>query len=104
VERESLYERLRVFRASSTWSETGVTWANQPAKSGVGTTTVTVSPEGLFAWNVLAQTQEIYSSANHGFLIRDAAEDGTGAVQELHSREKPPIDNPPQLVITFSGS
>jgi hypothetical protein len=39
------------------------------------------------------------SSANHGFLIRDAVEDGTGAVQGLHSREN--AINPPQLVITF---
>jgi hypothetical protein len=28
-------------------------------------------------------------------------EDGTGAMQGLHSREKPPTDHPPELVITF---
>ena len=47
-----------------------------------------------------AQVQAMYSGANHGFLIRDASENGGGIQQQLHSREKAP-DNPPQLVITF---
>ena len=38
--------------------------------------------------------------ANHGFLIRDAAENGGGFDQAFHSREKG-ADNPPQLVISF---
>ena len=42
----------------------------------------------------------MYSGANHGFLIRDASENGGGFEQGFHSREKAP-DNPPQLVVTF---
>ena len=38
--------------------------------------------------------------ANHGFLIRDATENGGGLDQAFHSREKV-TDNPPQLVISF---
>jgi hypothetical protein len=42
----------------------------------------------------------MYAGANHGFLIRDAAEGETGILQGIHSREKAP-DRPPELVITF---
>jgi hypothetical protein len=43
----------------------------------------------------------MYAGANHGFLIRDAAEGETGILQGIHSREKAP-DQPPELVITFN--
>ena len=39
-------------------------------------------------------------NANHGFLVRDASENGSGFDQSFHSREKG-TDNPPRLVITF---
>ena len=38
--------------------------------------------------------------ANHGFLIRDAIENGSGLDQRFNSREKG-SDNPPRLVLTF---
>jgi hypothetical protein len=42
----------------------------------------------------------MYSSGNHGFVIRDSVENGNGIEQAFHAREKAP-DNPPQLVISF---
>jgi large repetitive protein len=39
------------------------------------------------------------TGASHGFLIRDAAENGGGLDQVLHSREKQ--ESPPRLVLTF---
>jgi hypothetical protein len=44
--------------------------------------------------------QAMYTSGNHGFLIRDANENGPGMEQSFNSREKG-ADNPPQLVINF---
>ena len=48
----------------------------------------------------LAGAEPCTPGSNHGFLIRDASENGGGNEQGFHSREKAP-DNPPQLVVTF---
>ena len=47
-----------------------------------------------------SQVQAMYSSGNHGILVRGAIDGGGASLQKLHSREKEP-DNPPQLVITI---
>jgi hypothetical protein len=89
---------LQALRVNAPWTETGVTWSNQPATTGTAATVA--SGSGWRQWNVLAQVQAMYSGANHGFLIRDANEGGAGREQQFHTREKAP-DNPPQLVLTF---
>jgi hypothetical protein len=82
------------------WSEGGVTWANQPATTGEPATTSSGAGIGYREWNVASQVAAMYTSANHGFLIRDAGENYTGPEQTYHSREKG--DNRPELVITFA--
>jgi large repetitive protein len=89
---------LQALRINATWTEGGVTWANQPATTGAAATTS--SGSGWRQWNVLSQVQAMYTTANNGFLVRDATENAPGREQQFHSREKAP-DNPPQLVITF---
>ena len=91
---------LQAFRLNGNWTETGVTWGNQPTTTGSAATAPSRSSAGYVEWTVTSQVQSMYSGANHGFLIRDASENGGGFKQEFHSREKAP-DNPPQLVITF---
>ena len=81
------------------WSEGGVTWSNQPAPTGAAASAA--SGPGYVEWAVTQQVREMYSGANNGFVIRDAAEGGGGILQGFHSREKAP-DNPPELVITFN--
>jgi hypothetical protein len=39
-------------------------------------------------------------AGNHGFLVRDATEDGLALLQQFHSREA--TEDLPQLVITFA--
>ena len=85
---------LEAVPLAASWSESGVTWANQPAPSGSGVTTS--SGSGYREWTVTS----LYGQAANGFLIRDASENGNGIEQALHSREKG-TDNPPQLVVTF---
>jgi large repetitive protein len=76
-----------------------VTWGNQPATTG--SAAPTTSGFGYRNWTVTSQVQAMYApGTNHGFLIRDAAENGGGLDQAFHSREKG-TDNPPQLVISF---
>jgi hypothetical protein len=89
---------LQALRVNAAWTETGVTWANQPAT--VGPAATTSSGNGWRQWNVLNQVQAMYSGTNNGFLVRDATENSGGREQQFHSREKAP-DNPPQLVLTY---
>jgi hypothetical protein len=51
---------------------------------------------------VTAQVREMYTGANHGFLIRDQSENGSGAEQGFNSREKA-VDRP-ELVVRFTPS
>ncbi len=92
---------LAALQAAGAWSETGVTWNNQPPTAGPPTTTA--SGQGRLEWNVTAQTLGSYVSGNHGFLIKDAAENGGGDEQSFNSREKP-ADGPPELVLVFDDS
>ena len=88
---------LQAFRLASGWSELGVTWGNQPLADGPPA--ATESGLGFREWNVLPQTLGMYASGDHGFLIRDAVENGTGA-QSFHSEERVG-DRPPELVLVF---
>jgi hypothetical protein len=94
---------LQALRLTATWTENGVTWANQPTTSGAAATVA--SGSGYRQWNVASIVQAMYSSgANHGFLIRDASEN-QDAEQQFYAKEKG--EQPPQLVLTFkpaSGS
>jgi hypothetical protein len=88
---------LQAFALTGAWTESDVTWSNQPAPSGSAATVP--SGSGYLAWNVTAQLATTYASSI-GFLVRDQTEDGAGLEHGFHSREKAP-DNPPQLVLTF---
>ena len=88
---------LQALQVAGPWVEGAVTWANQPATTGVVASTS--SGSGYRQWDVTAQVQAMLASgANHGFLIRDAAE-GQDAEQQFHSREKG--ESPPQLIVTY---
>jgi hypothetical protein len=88
---------LQALRLAGSWTEGGVTWANQPGTTGGAA--ATASGAAYREWNVTAQVQAMYTGANSGFLIRDAVESGGGAEQQFHSREKG--ETPPALVLTF---
>lgn len=89
---------LQALRLNGSWPENAATWNNQPA--AIGPAATSSSGSGYRAWNVTGQVQAIYSaSANHGFLIRDAVEDASGAEQQFHSREKG--QSLPQRVVRF---
>ena len=87
---------LQVHRLGGSWTEGGVTWANQPATTGSAVTTS--SGLGYREWNVAAMVQGMYTTGNEGFLVRDASED-QDAEQQFHSREE--STNRPQLVLKF---
>jgi hypothetical protein len=88
---------LRVLQVSSSWSESSVTWNNQPSTTGSAASTT--SGSGYIEWNVSAQVNNMINGNNYGFLIRDANEKGSTALQQFHSRENG--TNQPQLIVTF---
>jgi Bacterial Ig-like domain len=91
---------LEAVQLGGSWTESSVTWSNQPATVGVAATAPSPSTSTYVQWGVTSQVESMYSGGNHGFLIRDSVESGNGIEQAFHSREKG-TDNPPQLVITF---
>lgn len=91
---------LEALRVGGSWTETGVTWSNQPAPTG--TAAVAASASGYVEWSVTSQVQSMYSGSNHGFLLRDRVENGDGVEQVFNSREKG-TDRPPELVLGFGG-
>ena len=89
---------LHALRVATGWSESLVTWNTQPQTTGAPA--ATASGVGARLWDVTAQVQAMYdSTALHGFLIRDAAENGD-AEQSFHSREKG--ESPPELTVVFA--
>jgi CSLREA domain-containing protein len=92
---------LEARQIAAAWSETGLTWVNQPGT--VGPAASIPSASGPLEWDVTEQLLGMYTTGNHGFQIRDAQEDGVGDEQTLNSRHKL-TDDPPQLVLTFDDS
>lgn len=92
---------IEVQQVGGAWTESAVTWNNQPAVTGQ--TATAPSGTGTTVWTVTGQVQAMYAGPNQGFLVRDAVEGGAGAEQQYNAREKG-ADNPPQLVITLGPS
>jgi hypothetical protein len=91
---------LQALPLAAGWVENGVSWSNQPGTTGAGASTA--SGFGYREWDVSAQVQAMLNEgAHHGFLIRDAVENGD-AEQQFHSKEKG--ESTPQLVVRFAAS
>ena len=81
------------------WTESAVTWANQPATTGTPATTS--SGNGWREWTVKGQVSAMLAAGGgHGFLVRDASENNDHE-QQFRSRENG--SNRPQLVITWAA-
>jgi murein DD-endopeptidase MepM/ murein hydrolase activator NlpD len=90
---------IKVLRLTGDWTETEVTWGNQPANANPSA--ATSSHQGALEWDVTKQVQAMFDKGqNYGFLIRDATEDGDGVDQQFVSREQG--ENAPELVIQFA--
>jgi large repetitive protein len=89
---------LQAFRVSGNWTETGVTWNNQPGTTGAAATAPSVA-SGWVPWTVTTMVQAMYSGTNYGFLVRDSVENSaTTRDQAMHPREN---TNDPRLIVTF---
>ncbi|WP_086663612.1 DNRLRE domain-containing protein [Lentzea kentuckyensis] len=92
---------LYLNRLAAPFTESSVTWNNQPAVTG--TSASASSRAGWVEWNATDQVEAMYGGSNHGFRVRDASESaGTAAEQRFTSREN--TTNRPELIVTFSPS
>jgi large repetitive protein len=89
---------LEALRVTAPWTESGVTWNNQPSTSGPAATTQ--SGPGYREWAVTPQVTAMRVGLNGGFLVRDAVESGNSE-QVFASRESSATNQAPQLVITL---
>jgi parallel beta-helix repeat protein len=88
---------LGALALASAWAEETVTWANQPTMTGPAA--MTISDFQRRRWDVTSQVQIMYATGqNHGFLIRDMAEGGSGFEQQFMSRDS---EDGPDLLIRF---
>lgn len=91
---------LDVYRLAATWSETGVTWSNQPATAGAASAAYQVRT-GWVEWLVTDQVNAMYTGANNGFVVRDRAEDSSTLVENgFYTREAGSL-YAPELVLRF---
>jgi hypothetical protein len=89
---------LGAYRNDAAWTESGVTWSNQPATTGPAATAATPSSAGWMQWDVTSQVEAMYSGSDYGFSVRDESENGPGIEQQFESSEG---TNHPQLVLEF---
>jgi hypothetical protein len=88
---------IEAYRAASSWSESTVTWNTRPATTGAPATSA--SGTGWRSWSVTTLVQSMYTTANHGFVLKDQTE-GVGSFRQNYaSREDAPND--PRLVLTW---
>jgi hypothetical protein len=89
---------LGAYANAAAWTESGVTWANQPVTTGAASTAVTPASAAWMQWDVTTQVQGMYSGSNNGFKVRDQTEN-QDAAQQFDGREAGV--NMPELVVTF---
>jgi hypothetical protein len=112
---------IDVFRVTSAWTETGLTWANQPMGTSINnppgasaTDTFTVgtpvgcenSSPGVYSVgaNPTADVAAFVAgtATNHGWMLRDDVEgSGTARTETIAAKELGSILQAPQLVITY---
>jgi hypothetical protein len=107
-----------IFRVSSSWTETGITWNTQPfgtslnnpssgqrtAALQIGNTCATNNLNGyVTGWNVTPDVNAWVrgTAQNHGWMIRDDAEGVLAAAATYRTREANGVTLDPWLVITY---
>lgn len=93
-----------VYRVTAAWTETGITWNNQPSAAATATASVaTGATDGVtLSWDVQADVAAFASgTANDGWRIRDRTETGGGTEGQFRSREWGTAAERPTLSISF---
>lgn len=94
------------YRITADWTETAVTWTNQPSTDATAyATSVPASGSAAYLeFNVVEIARDWYdddpAATNYGILVRDSNEGGVVPVKTIFEAREPGT-NPPQLVVAF---
>jgi hypothetical protein len=110
-----------IFRVGAGWTETGITWNNQPfgatinnPASGLRTDAISIGPSPcqntatnayVTGWVVTTDVQAFVSGSatNNGWMIRDDAENATTSQNATYAtKEAATLSRAPQLAVTYS--
>ena len=93
-------------RVTAGWTETGVTWTNQPAVAGTASASTSIAAGTAsgttLEWSVIGDVQSFITGTNSelGWRVADSAEGAVvGTLLTLNAREA--SANRPQLVVTY---
>jgi hypothetical protein len=94
---------IQVHRAATAWTSATVTWNTMPALTGTAVGLASTSSDGtVLQWPVTAHVASLYAGPNHGFVVKDSAENsGGGRAQHYDSAEAGTAAHRPQLLITW---
>lgn len=93
-------------RVTASWTETGVSWNDQPSFAGTASATVgTGAVDGVtLEWDVTADVADFVAgtATNHGWLVKDTLEgDAVGMTGTYSSREHGTTGERPVLAVTY---
>ena len=110
-----------IFRITTSWTETGLTWNNQPFGTSLNnpptaqrTASLNVGPSPcqnqtlnayVSGWNVTTDVQAFVAgtATNFGWMLRDDVEDSSAIRATAYAtRDSNPLNQSPQLVIQYS--
>lgn len=95
---------LDVHRATSAWTENGVTWDTRPAIAAATSSTTTGTTAGVaISWDVEADVAAFVAgtSPNEGWVVKDRNESDVDTGVQFASREHASASARPSLVITY---
>ena len=98
---ETTVQGTRTFTASQVagaWTESGVTWNNQPSTTGTPATTTNALDWRY--WDVTTMVASMYSGSNHGFMIKDQTEDSGTAFENRFTSRSTPAETA-ELIVSF---
>jgi hypothetical protein len=99
-------EPVGVYKVTSSWSESLLTWNNQPAVNATVQATVTIPASatgGFVNWTISGLAQNWVSStvANHGVMLRQTDDSTYGGRKEFYSSDWTDAAMRPKLAITY---
>jgi glucose/arabinose dehydrogenase/PKD repeat protein len=87
-----------VYTTGTTWSETGITWSNRPARTSAATDDKGVIPSG--AWVEYDVKPLVGADGTYSFVLATTSSDGV----DFDSREISDLTHRPELVLTFGSN
>lgn len=91
-------------RVTSSWTETGVWWSNQPSYNAVAEAVTNVTTGGFYEWDILTLFNLWHAGtiSNNGVLIAHGNENNTDTTRTYDSSEH--TEGNPKLVVVGSGA